>query len=226
MSLFWFLKLTLWLYTVCNSVFRAMLIVPASFWWYMSTSLFVAGTSWPPLKADTLRLYSMRFCPYAQRARLVLAHKHIPLVSLVLAHKHFISKYCPSPHILLLVLLLVSHVLAHKHIPLVSHVLAHKHIPLVSHILAHKHVPLVSHVLVHKHILLVSLVLAHKHIPLVSLVLAHKHIPLVSLFLAHKHIPLVSLVLAHKHILLLALVSHVLQMRSVSKPCPSLQTFC
>ena len=35
---------------------------------------------WPPLKGDTLRLYSMRFCPYAQRARLVLAHKHIPSV--------------------------------------------------------------------------------------------------------------------------------------------------
>ncbi|KAK3086629.1 hypothetical protein FSP39_021214 [Pinctada imbricata] len=31
----------------------------------------------PPLTEGTLRLYSMRFCPYAQRTRLVLAHKNI-----------------------------------------------------------------------------------------------------------------------------------------------------
>ena len=32
----------------------------------------------PPMKEGTLRLYSMVYCPYAQRARLVLAAKGIP----------------------------------------------------------------------------------------------------------------------------------------------------
>ncbi|XP_068696183.1 glutathione S-transferase omega-1-like [Montipora foliosa] len=36
------------------------------------------GSEKPPLKGDVLRLYSMRFCPFAQRARLVLAAKKIP----------------------------------------------------------------------------------------------------------------------------------------------------
>ncbi|CAH3195019.1 unnamed protein product, partial [Porites evermanni] len=35
------------------------------------------GSEKPPLKGDRLRLYSMRFCPFAQRARLVLAAKGI-----------------------------------------------------------------------------------------------------------------------------------------------------
>lgn len=35
------------------------------------------GSEKPALKEDRLRLYSMRFCPYAQRARLVLAAKGI-----------------------------------------------------------------------------------------------------------------------------------------------------
>ncbi|KAM7452296.1 Glutathione S-transferase omega-1 [Porites harrisoni] len=35
------------------------------------------GSEKPPFKDDRLRLYSMRFCPYAQRPRLVLAAKGI-----------------------------------------------------------------------------------------------------------------------------------------------------
>ncbi|XP_025086039.1 glutathione S-transferase omega-1-like isoform X2 [Pomacea canaliculata] len=36
-----------------------------------------AGSTFPPLSPGTPRLYSMRFCPFAQRARLVLAHKRV-----------------------------------------------------------------------------------------------------------------------------------------------------
>ncbi|KAL8581125.1 hypothetical protein ACOMHN_033573 [Nucella lapillus] len=43
----------------------------------MTQRTFEEGTPWPLLKENVLRLYSMRFCPYAQRARLVLAHKNI-----------------------------------------------------------------------------------------------------------------------------------------------------
>ncbi|XP_033762218.1 glutathione S-transferase omega-1-like [Pecten maximus] len=45
----------------------------------MSTTLksFTKGTEFPASKPGKLRLYSMRFCPYAQRTRLVLAHKKI-----------------------------------------------------------------------------------------------------------------------------------------------------
>ena len=31
----------------------------------------------PPLKENTLRIYSMVFCPYAQRVRLIAAAKNI-----------------------------------------------------------------------------------------------------------------------------------------------------
>jgi len=40
--------------------------------------VFVTGDELPALEAGTLRLYSNRFCPYAQRARIVLVHKNIP----------------------------------------------------------------------------------------------------------------------------------------------------
>ncbi|XP_069111865.1 glutathione S-transferase omega-1-like [Argopecten irradians] len=38
---------------------------------------FSKGSEFPALTPGKLRLYSMRFCPYAQRTRLVLAHKKI-----------------------------------------------------------------------------------------------------------------------------------------------------
>lgn len=39
---------------------------------------FANGSAYPPLVKGQLRLYSMRFCPFAQRTRLVLAYKNIP----------------------------------------------------------------------------------------------------------------------------------------------------
>lgn len=39
---------------------------------------FATGSACPELEAGNLRVYSMRFCPYAQRALLVLTHKNIP----------------------------------------------------------------------------------------------------------------------------------------------------
>lgn len=35
------------------------------------------GSSFPPLKPGKLRVYSMAYCPFAHRARLVIAHKNI-----------------------------------------------------------------------------------------------------------------------------------------------------
>ncbi len=34
----------------------------------------------PPLEDGKVRIFSMRFCPHANKPRLVLAHKGIPLV--------------------------------------------------------------------------------------------------------------------------------------------------
>nr|UOU03284.1 glutathione S-transferase omega 1 [Brachionus rubens] len=44
----------------------------------MSLKHLGPGSQMPPLQKGKLRLYSMVFCPYAQRARLVLAAKNIP----------------------------------------------------------------------------------------------------------------------------------------------------
>jgi len=37
-----------------------------------------SGSEYPPLKENQLRLYSMRFCPFVRRSKLVLAAKNIP----------------------------------------------------------------------------------------------------------------------------------------------------
>ncbi|KAL4234995.1 Glutathione S-transferase omega-1 [Mactra antiquata] len=39
---------------------------------------YCAGSEFPPLEPGVLRLYSLRTCPYAQRSRILLAHKKIP----------------------------------------------------------------------------------------------------------------------------------------------------
>ena len=41
---------------------------------------YSAGSEFPPLKPGILRLYSMRFCPYSQRVRLVLEAKNIKYI--------------------------------------------------------------------------------------------------------------------------------------------------
>ena len=44
----------------------------------MSLKHLGPGSDLPALKKGNLRLYSMVFCPFAQRARLLLEHKQIP----------------------------------------------------------------------------------------------------------------------------------------------------
>jgi hypothetical protein len=43
----------------------------------MSQKALTIGNEFPPLTPGMLRLYSMRFCPYSQRVRLVLEAKKI-----------------------------------------------------------------------------------------------------------------------------------------------------
>ena len=44
----------------------------------MSLKHLPTGSPFPKHEAGVLRLYSMKYCPYAERARLVLAAKKIP----------------------------------------------------------------------------------------------------------------------------------------------------
>ena len=44
----------------------------------MSLKHLETGSAFPNHEKGVLRLYSMRFCPYAERPRLVLAAKNIP----------------------------------------------------------------------------------------------------------------------------------------------------
>jgi glutathione S-transferase len=44
----------------------------------MTEKVFAEGSTCPELVGDKLRIYSMRYCPYAQRTRLVLDHLKIP----------------------------------------------------------------------------------------------------------------------------------------------------
>ncbi|CAF1196781.1 unnamed protein product [Adineta steineri] len=58
------------------------------------------GSECPPLKENQLRLYSMHFCPYAQRAKLVLAAKNIPYeeinIDLVDKPEWYLKKNAPG----------------------------------------------------------------------------------------------------------------------------------
>jgi len=59
-----------------------------------------AGSECPPLKENQLRLYNMRFCPYAQRAKLVLAAHNIPYeeinINLVEKPEWYLKKNAPG----------------------------------------------------------------------------------------------------------------------------------
>jgi glutathione S-transferase len=44
----------------------------------MTETAYAKGSTFPELAADKLRLYSMRFCPFTQRTRLVLSHLNVP----------------------------------------------------------------------------------------------------------------------------------------------------
>ncbi len=56
----------------------------------MSNQLsYATGSTFPP-HSGPLRLYSMRFCPYSQRVRLVLAAKNVPYVFRFLCRSLFL----------------------------------------------------------------------------------------------------------------------------------------
>lgn len=65
----------------------------------LTEKAFRTGSEYPPLEPGVLRLYSMRFCPYAQRTRILLAHKNIQheVVNIHLREKPewYIEKICP-----------------------------------------------------------------------------------------------------------------------------------
>jgi hypothetical protein len=44
----------------------------------MSSRHYEQGSEFPQFGQNELRLYSMKFCPFSERARLVLAEKQIP----------------------------------------------------------------------------------------------------------------------------------------------------
>jgi len=55
----------------------------------LNTKSFAKGSSFPAYDGQKVRLYNMRFCPYAQRAFLTLASKNVPfeIVNINLAEK-------------------------------------------------------------------------------------------------------------------------------------------
>ncbi len=55
----------------------------------MSLKHLETGSAFPKHEKGVLRLYSMRFCPYAERPRLVLAAKNIPYVLIIKSFIYF-----------------------------------------------------------------------------------------------------------------------------------------
>lgn len=44
---------------------------------FVDMFLFATGEAFPPKTPGKLRIYSMQYCPYAQRTRLMLALKNV-----------------------------------------------------------------------------------------------------------------------------------------------------
>jgi len=63
----------------------------------MSEKALAQGSTEPPVQPGKLRLYSMRFCPFAERARLILVAKNVPhdIVNIHLKNKPdwFLKKF-------------------------------------------------------------------------------------------------------------------------------------
>jgi len=55
--------------------------------------LLHTGDDWPKLQSGLLRLYTMRFCPYSHRVRLVLEYKTIPSVALHIGSAFVLAKF-------------------------------------------------------------------------------------------------------------------------------------